>query len=165
MSEAARPVLLTPAAEADLAEIRTYTEEAWGEAQWLVYFADILAAFERIAVFPLSGRARGTFVPGLRSAQCREHVIFYLPDVGGTVVVQRILHGARNAAALNWGERRGGGVRTYSLIASNVEVTPKCRMNLNSKIPIKKLFSPIEIIISPMTGLCPINISNNPIEK
>jgi hypothetical protein len=35
-------------------------------------------------------------------------VIFYLPDVGGAVVVQRIVHGARNAEALDWSERSGG---------------------------------------------------------
>ena len=39
---------------------------------------------------------------GLRSVRCREHVIFYLPGNGGAVVVQRILHGARNAEALRW---------------------------------------------------------------
>jgi toxin ParE1/3/4 len=85
VSETARAVHLTAAAEADLAEIRTYTEEAWGETQWLAYFGDILEAFERIAVFPQSGRARDAISPGLRSVRCREHVIFYLPDVGGVV--------------------------------------------------------------------------------
>ncbi len=108
MNEPARAVRLTAAAEADLEEIRTYTEETWGETQWLAYFAEILAAFDRIAAFPRSGRARDAFVPGLRSARCREHVIFYLPDVGGGVVVQRIVHGARNAEALDWSERNGG---------------------------------------------------------
>ncbi len=52
--------------------------------------------------FRWRGRARDAFVRGLRSVRCREHVIFYLPGEGGTVVVQRILHGARNAEALRW---------------------------------------------------------------
>jgi toxin ParE1/3/4 len=107
VSEAAQAVLLTAAAEADLEEIRAYTEETWGEARWLAYFGDILEAFERIAAFPRSGRARDAFAPGLRSVRCREHVIFYLPDVGSAVVVQRIVHGAQNVEALDWSERNG----------------------------------------------------------
>jgi len=108
VSESTRGVRLTAAAERDLEEIRAYTEEQWGEAQWLAYFGHFVAAFERIAAFPRAGRPRDGFVPGLRSVPCREHVIFYLPDSGGAVVVQRVLHAARNAAALDWAERGGG---------------------------------------------------------
>lgn len=79
-----------------------------GETQWLAYFGDILAAFERIVAFPQSGRARDAFAPGMRSVRCREHVIFYLPGVGTAVVAQRLAHGARNAEALDWSERNGG---------------------------------------------------------
>jgi toxin ParE1/3/4 len=100
-------LLLTAAAAADLENIRAYTEEHWGEAQWLAYFGDILTAFERIAAFPNSGRRRDAFVPGLRSVPCREHVIFYLPDVNGAVVVQRVLHAAQSAEALRWADRTG----------------------------------------------------------
>lgn len=107
MSEATRAVLLTAAAEADLEGIRAFTEERWGEAQWLAYFADLLAAFERIAAYPRSGRSRDAFVPGLRSVPCGAHVIFYLPDVGGAVVVQRVLHAAQNAEAMAWADRMG----------------------------------------------------------
>jgi hypothetical protein len=35
---------------------------------------------------------REAAAPGERAG--REHVIFYLPDAGGPVVVQRIVHGA-----------------------------------------------------------------------
>lgn len=108
MSEAGRAVHLTAAAEADLEEIRACTEETRGETPWLACFGDVLAASERIAAFPRSGRARDAFVPGLRSVRCREEVIFHLPDVGGVVVVQRIVQGARNAEALDWSERNGG---------------------------------------------------------
>lgn len=108
MSAAARTVLLTAAAEADLKAIRAYTEETWGQEQWLAYFGDILDAFERIVAHPGSGRARDAFAPGLRSIRCQEHVIFYLPDAGGSPAVQRILHGAQNAGALDWSERYGG---------------------------------------------------------
>ena len=76
-------VLVTEAAEADLTDIRTYTEEVWGEAQWLSYYREMLRTFERIAAYPLSGRSRERFAPGLRSVPFREHVIFYLPMEGG----------------------------------------------------------------------------------
>ena len=102
MSPPTGGLLLTAAAEADLEEIRAYTEATWGEAQWLAYYGSLLEAFERIVAFPLAGRTRDAFVRGLRSVRCREHVIFYLPGNGGAVVVQRILHGARNAEALRW---------------------------------------------------------------
>ena len=76
-------VLVTEAAEADLTDIWTYTEEVWGEAQWLSYYREMLRTFERIAAYPLSGRSRERFAPGLRSVPFREHVIFYLPMEGG----------------------------------------------------------------------------------
>jgi toxin ParE1/3/4 len=97
-------VLFTEAADADLADIRAYTEEVWGEEQWLSYYREMLRTFERIAAFPLSGRSRERFAPGLRSVPFREHVIFYLPLDGGGVAIQRILHAAQNAEALRWDE-------------------------------------------------------------
>jgi toxin ParE1/3/4 len=98
-------VLVTLAAAADLADIRAYTEEVWGETQWLAYYGGLLQTFDRIAIHPLSGRSRERFAPGLRSVPFREHVIFYLPLAGGGVAIQRILHGARNAEALRWDQR------------------------------------------------------------
>lgn len=97
-------VLVTEAAEADLIEIRVYTEEVWGEAQWLTYYRDMLRTFERIAPYPLSGRSRERFAVGLRSVPFREHVIFYLPLEDGGVAAQRVLHAAQNAEALRWDE-------------------------------------------------------------
>lgn len=98
-------VLVTEAAEADLADIRADTEEMWGEAQWLSYFREMVATFERIAVYPRSGRSRERFAPGLRSVPFREHVIFYLPLEDGGVAIQRILHGAQNAEAILWDDK------------------------------------------------------------
>lgn len=100
-------MLLTAAAEADLEGVRVYTEERWGEAQWLAYYAELLAAFGRIAAYPRSGRRRDAFVPGLRSAPCGAHVIYYLPHGRGAVVVQRILHVAQNAEAMALADRMG----------------------------------------------------------
>ena len=100
-------VFVTDAAEADLLDIRAYTEEMWGEAQWLTYYREMLRTFERIAIHPLSGRSRERFAPGLRSVPFREHVIFYLPMEGGGATIQRVLHGAQNAEALRWDDMGG----------------------------------------------------------
>lgn len=100
--------LVTEAAEADLIGIRTYTEEVWGESPWLGYYHEMLRTFDRIAAYPLSGRSRERFAPGLRSVPFREHVIFYLPLDGGGVAIQRILHAAQNAEALRWDEAQAG---------------------------------------------------------
>lgn len=98
---------LSTKAQADLDGIRAYTLETWGRAQWLAYYRDIAAAFERIAAEPKSGRRRDAFRPGLRSVMCRAHVVFYLELDGGVIGVARILHGARNAVALDWSDRAG----------------------------------------------------------
>ena len=105
MSDDFPAVLFTVAAEADLADIRAYTEEVWGEAQWVRYYREMLGKFERIAAFPMSGRSRERFAPGLRSVPFREHVIFYLTQEDGGVAVHRKLHGAQNADAHLWADQ------------------------------------------------------------
>ena len=107
MTAEGRAILVTAAAEVDLGDIRTYTEETWGEAQWLSYYHEMLRTFERIAAYPLTGRSRARFAAKLRSVPFREHVIFYLPLDGGGVAILRILHGARNAEALRWDGETG----------------------------------------------------------
>lgn len=96
---------LSSAAEADLAGIRAYTLERWGRKQWLSYKSDLAATFERIAAEPGSGRRRDAFRPGMRSVSCGAHLVFYVELDGGVVGIVRVLHGARNAAALDWSER------------------------------------------------------------
>jgi toxin ParE1/3/4 len=64
----------------------------------------IEATFEPLKHFPLSGPARDQLAPGLRVTFHSPYAIYYrpLPD---RVVIVRILHGARDIAAL---AERGG---------------------------------------------------------
>jgi toxin ParE1/3/4 len=64
----------------------------------------IEATFEPLKHFPLSGPARDQLAPGLRVTFLSPYAIYYrpLPD---RVVIVRILHGARDIAAL---AERGG---------------------------------------------------------
>ncbi len=98
------PFRLSTAAAEDLEEIRAYTLERWGRAQWLAYYGELARTFERIAADPGTGRRRDGFRPGMRSVRCRAHVVFYLEFGDGMIGIVRVLHARRNAAALRWEE-------------------------------------------------------------
>ena len=95
-------IRLSRLARADLDEIRTYTIESWGRQQWLLYYRQLVRAFERIAANPEAGRDRSLFVSGMRSIQCGKHVVFYkgVAVAGGAPVVIRIVHQKRHMPAL-----------------------------------------------------------------
>jgi toxin ParE1/3/4 len=52
-----------------------------------------------LRLFPLAGPQREQFAPGLRVIFHRPYAIYYLPQSDAVVVI-RVLHGARDAAAL-----------------------------------------------------------------
>ncbi len=93
---------LSTAAARDLDGIRAYTLEQWGRKQWLAYYGELTRTFERIAAEPETGRRRDGFRPGMRSAPCRAHVVFYVELGGGVIGIVRVLHVRQNAAALRW---------------------------------------------------------------
>jgi toxin ParE1/3/4 len=62
----------------------------------------IEAHFEPLRHFPLSGPARDQFAPGLRVTFHNQYAIYYLPRPDALVIV-RVLHGARDMAALTSG--------------------------------------------------------------
>ena len=104
-------IRLSGQAKSDLEEIRTYTVETWGRDQWLVYYRQLVTAFERITGDPDAGRDRSLFVPGMRSFNCQRHVIFYkrLDAADGAAVILRIVHQRRNMPALVYYEDLDGG--------------------------------------------------------
>ncbi len=71
------------AARRDLNEIRAYTVERWGEAQWLRYCRGLVATFERIEADPMTGRGRDLFRPGMRSVTYERHIVFFAPHRRG----------------------------------------------------------------------------------
>ncbi len=99
-------VRLTRRALRDLEEVRHYTEEIWGEAQWLRYFSAIQTGFDRITADPMCGQSRGQFLRGMRSLTVGRHLIFFIPvqHADGDVVVSRIVHQSRNLKALTYSE-------------------------------------------------------------
>jgi toxin ParE1/3/4 len=96
-------VRLTRIARQDLAEARIYTENTWGEAQWLRYFTLITQALDRIAESPHCGQQRDRIGLGVRSLQVGKHLIFFASYVGyQEVVILRIIHQSRNLAGLRF---------------------------------------------------------------
>lgn len=93
---------LTDLARQDLEDIRSYTVERWGRAQWLTYYRGLVRAFEQIEAQPMSGRSRDLFRKGMRSVTYGRHIIFFSPvaAAGGDTVVLRILHQRRHLPAL-----------------------------------------------------------------
>ncbi|MGZ0187217.1 MAG: type II toxin-antitoxin system RelE/ParE family toxin [Alphaproteobacteria bacterium] len=95
-------IQLSRLAQADLDDIRDYTVETWGRAQWLKYFRGMAAAFKKISVDPMAGRSRDLLGPGLRSLPYEKHLIFFapIPAAGGAAVILRIIHQRRYLPAL-----------------------------------------------------------------
>jgi len=93
---------LTHLARQDLDDIRSYTVERWGRAQWLTYYRGLVHTFEQIAVNPMAGRNRDLFRKGMRSISYGRHIIFFSPidAAGGELVILRILHQRRHLPAM-----------------------------------------------------------------
>lgn len=79
------------AAEADLFAIAEYTLERWGEGQADRYLAGLEKTCERLGGAPELGRACDWLSPGLRRMEEGSHVIFFVAQVRGILVV-RVLH-------------------------------------------------------------------------
>ena len=95
---------LSRRAQADLDDIRAYTEQHWGRAQWLRYFRGMAAVLDRIGEDPTTGRSRDLFGDGMRSVTYEKHLIFFAPvkAAGNAVVVLRIVHQSRYLPALSY---------------------------------------------------------------
>ena len=93
---------LSHLARQDLEDIRAYTVERWGRAQWLDYYRGLVEALEKIEANPLSGRSRDLFRKGMRSVNYGRHIIFFssIDAAGGEPVVLRILHQRRHLPAM-----------------------------------------------------------------
>ncbi|SFP43153.1 type II toxin-antitoxin system RelE/ParE family toxin [Tranquillimonas alkanivorans] len=100
-------VRLKPRARADLLAIRAWGEDHWGEARTRDFLEGLIEAIERLSDFPMMGRAREAFLPGLRSLRHRGYVIFYLPEEDGPVILA-VIHERRNQAALDFADRIEG---------------------------------------------------------
>ena len=95
-------IRLSRLAQRDLDEIRRYTVDTWGRAQWLKYYRGLVRAFEAISPDPDGGRDRSLFAAGLRSVNYGRRVIFFarIAAAGDAPVILRIVHQRRNMPAL-----------------------------------------------------------------
>lgn len=82
---------LSPLAENDLEDIWTYTAERWSGAQADSYIADIVQAFEALAVGQRQGRP-ADIRPGYLKYPIGAHVAFYKLTADYLDII-RILHG------------------------------------------------------------------------
>jgi len=95
---------LSRLARADLADIRDYTEQKWGETQWLQYYAGLVKTFENIAERPHLGQDRSLLLEGMRSVVFKRHIVFFkcYPQTKGAPVILRIAHEKRLLSVLQY---------------------------------------------------------------
>jgi toxin ParE1/3/4 len=84
--------VLSPAAQADLAEIWDYTCQRWGDDQAEKYVREIQRAIERIVGNPLIGRPCDQVREGYRRHAIGSHTLYYLVASHDLIDVVRILH-------------------------------------------------------------------------
>ena len=82
---------LSSRAEADLAEIADYTIETFGIKQARRYRDGLEACFRTLAENPKLGRSAEQLATCLRRLGYQSHVVFYVPDKDGMLIV-RVLH-------------------------------------------------------------------------
>lgn len=86
------PMILSPQAEEDLADILQYTLETWGEAQFYAYRAVLDKALLTIQRHPQIGHGRPELSAAHRIFPAGRHIIVYRAS-DAAVYVSRILHG------------------------------------------------------------------------
>ncbi len=85
--------VLSKRAKKDLANIWRYTVETWSRVQADKYVGGLLSMFPKIADAPEKyGQSYDHVRPGYRKSQYGKHLIFYITQYDGTVLISRILH-------------------------------------------------------------------------
>lgn len=82
---------LSSHADADLAAIADYTIEKVGIKQARRYRDGLDRCFQMLAEHPMRGRSATGLAPKLRRWEYGSHVVFYVPDEQGVLIV-RVLH-------------------------------------------------------------------------
>ena len=83
-------------AQADIRDIGRYTQRAWGNDQRRLYLAGLEAQFNLLAENPNLAPEHREFSPPARLFRHRQHMIVYLPD-GDGILVLRVLHARMDA--------------------------------------------------------------------
>lgn len=85
------------AAERDLDSIWTYSVRQWGREQANAFIRRLNEAFDRLSMFPLSGRDESDLRPGYRALAVSDYRIFYRL-IDSEIEIVRILHGQMDIA-------------------------------------------------------------------
>ena len=88
---------LSAQADTDLAGIADYTIETFGIEQARRYRDGMESAFQNLADNQLLGQSADFLAPQLRRLDHQSHVIFYMPQDYGVLIV-RILHASMEAS-------------------------------------------------------------------
>lgn len=94
-----RTLLLTETAKGDIAGIRQYSIETWGDAQAGRYMASLAARLRALARNPALARPRPELEDGVHSSYHRPHLI-YLTETEDAVVILRVLHERQDQAGV-----------------------------------------------------------------
>ena len=77
----------------DLYNIWEYTVDTWSEQQADTYYAILEHSFTDIAEDPEHcGKPYNEIYPGLRALHVSQHMVFYVIQTNGKVLIVRILH-------------------------------------------------------------------------
>ena len=90
---------ITKEATEDLYKIWAYTVDTWSEEQADKYYAILEQSFSEIAEDPANhGKAFDEIHPGLRALHVRRHMVFFVVQANGKVLIVRVLHGRMDYA-------------------------------------------------------------------
>jgi toxin ParE1/3/4 len=99
MPRASRSLIWSPEAEQDLFDISSYLTTEASATTADKYLRKIGRACERVRSRPLTGRARGEVMPGLRSVLVHPYVVIYRVTASSVDVI-RVLHQRRDVDAI-----------------------------------------------------------------
>jgi plasmid stabilization system protein ParE len=85
-----REIRLTPRAEAEVAEVRRYSREAWGTAQAKRYLTGLGRRFQEIAA-GTAAHQDAEIGDGYRRCRYERHIIIF-KDEGGSVRIVHVFH-------------------------------------------------------------------------
>jgi toxin ParE1/3/4 len=78
-------------AESDIERIAAYSTVTWGWRRSDKYLAKLEDCFDLLSGNPAIGRPCASIQEGLRRFEISKHVVFYLPEADGILIV-RVLH-------------------------------------------------------------------------
>ncbi len=87
------PYRLAKAAADDLRQVYIEGIRLFGTDKAAQYHARLGEAFETLAAHPRLARERPEISPPVRVHACGSHVIIYLAEAGGDVLILRVRHG------------------------------------------------------------------------